>query len=275
MNGFVQAATVLLPSAYLVTTVLYGMAFAGERAPAFAARWRARALVATLGLHAALFAARAAVARTFPIDGAWLVVSATALVAGLLFALLSLRTARPAVGGIVLAMLTVLQTAASALGPTRAEALPAADAGKLLHVGTVVLASASLVLSGLFGYLHVLLLRQMRAKRFGALYRSLPNLEQLARLTRLAALAGFVFLTAGLNVGIALAHARVEGFGYLDAHVLLTIAVWLHFGLIAFSRHVRGLTAQRASVAAVFGLITLLLAIVITVIPAATFHRLS
>lgn len=276
MNTYIQAASVLLPLAYLVATVLFGTAFAGPKAPPIARRWRPRALVAAIVLHATLFAAHWSVAGTFPVAGAWMSVSAAAGTVAALYACLALRVSQHAVGAIVLAVVTVMQTCSSAFGPVRAEPLPPVTGPTAVHVVTVVLAAAAVVLSGVFGYLHVLMYRQLRGKRFGSLFRELPDLEQLARLMRRAALAGFLFLTAGLNVGIGLAHARgVAGFRYTDPHVLLTMAVWVHFGLIAFSRRIRGLSARRTSFAAVAGLVALLLAILITLLPSATFHRLG
>jgi ABC-type uncharacterized transport system permease subunit len=275
VNTFIQAATVLLPTAYLVAAVLYGMAFAGERQPALALRLRRPMLAATLLLHGAMFLARGEVAGTFPINGAWLTVSATALATAALFVLVTWRVRLASVGGIVLGMVALLQTGASALGPVSAAPLPATDPVSVTHVLTVALAAAALVLSGLFGYLHLLLLRQMRRKSFGPVYRELPDLEQLIRLTRTTAFWGFLFMAAGLNVGIGMAHARgTEGFGYLDPHVLMTIAVWLHFGLIAFSRHIPGLTARRTSLAAAWGLLILLVTIALTLVPV-TFHELG
>ena len=57
--------------------------------------------------------------------------------------------------------------------------------------------------------------------------------------------------------------------------VLLVLGVWLHFGLIAFSRRIRGITAQRASWAAVGGLTVLIATLFLAVVPGATFHALS
>jgi len=275
VNTYIQFATVMLPTAYVVVAILCGMAFAGERAPAFADRWRRKLLWLALLGHASLFAAHGIKAGTFPIVDIWLSLSGTAWVVALLFALLTVKVHRPAVGAIVLGMTAALQMLASAFGPMRAGPLTQADPGKVLHVTTIVIATASLVLSGLFGYLHLLLLRQLRHKRFGPIYQQLPDLEQLAALTRRAALAGFLCMTLGLNVGIALAHQRVAHFDYLDPAVLLTMAVWVHFGWIAFSKHIRGATARRASLAAVVGLVTILVTILLTMIPAATFHRLG
>ena len=275
LNSFIQASTILLPTVYLVAALLHGMAFAGDRAPSFAARWRGPVRIGALILHAGMLTARWKVAGTFPVDGAWLLVSATVFVVALLHAVITARIARSAVGSIVLATAALFQTFAAAFGPVRAIVLPAADSIKILHVSTVVLATAALVLSGLFGYLHLLLLRQLRQKSFGPLYRQLPDLEQLARMTRRAAGAGFLFLTLGLNVGIFLAHKKFQDFDYADPHVILTIALWIHFGLIAFSRRIGGWTARRASIAAVLGLATLILTILITLVPAATFHQLN
>jgi len=275
MNVFVQAATVLLPTAYLVAGILFGMAFAGANQPTFALRLRRPVLLAALALHTAMFLARTQVAGTFPIDGAWLTVSATALTVATLFALVTWRLKVASVGGIVLGMVSILQGGASALGPVRAVTLPPADGPKVAHVLTIVFAAAALVLSGLFGLLHLLQLRQMKRKSFGPLYRELPDLEQLARMTRTTALWGFLFMAVGVNAGIGMAHARgTEGFGYLDPHVLMTIAIWLHFGMIAFSRRIPGFTARRASIAAAIGLVVLLLTIALTLLPV-TFHDLG
>ena len=115
--------------------------------------------------------------------------------------------------------------------------------------------------------------RRMRERRFGALFQHLPSLDLLARMTRRAALAGFAFSTVGLNLGIALAHAKhVPGFGYSDPTVLLTLVLWIHFGVIAFSEKIRGITARRASFAATAGLVALLVSLFLTLFPTLTFH---
>jgi ABC-type uncharacterized transport system permease subunit len=113
----------------------------------------------------------------------------------------------------------------------------------------------------------------MRERRFGALFAHLPNLDVLARMTRSAALSGFLFLTIGLNVGIAIAHAEASpGFRYGTPEVLLSLVLWVHFGVIAFSRYIRGFSARRASFAAAGGLVALLLSLVLILFPGVSFH---
>ncbi len=272
MTALIQALLVALPPAYLVLAILYGMAFAGPAQPRFASA-RRPLLWLTLLAHAGVFVLNANATGAAVVSGAR-ILSAVALTVGLLFCLVTFRSPQPTVAAILLAVVFLLQLGASAFGPMGAEtSVQAGNAVQTAHAITMLLATAALVLSGIYGLLHLVLYRQLKAQRFGPLVQRLPNLEQLARTTRLTALAGFVFLTLGVNVGIGLAHARnVEHFSYTDPTVLLYLGLWIHFGIIAFSRRIVGLTARRASFAAVGGLITLLIATAILTVPGASFH---
>jgi ABC-type uncharacterized transport system permease subunit len=276
MVAALQPILVLLPMAYFATALLYGMAFAGERQPHIS-RLRPLLFGFTVLLHAASFWIRFEAAGGMPHMGTWLLVSSVVFTTLLLYAGINLRSNKRTDGAIVLLVLTVLQLGASAFGTM--DAIPGSSAQlsfRLLHVSTSVVASAALVLSGIYGSLHLLLYRQMRARRFGPLFSELPNLERLAQLTRHAALAGFLFLTLGLNMGIWMAHrGAISGFDYTDPNVLLTLALWIHFGLIAFSRWIRGLSAHRASFAAAAGMVTLIVTLLLMLVPAVTFHALG
>lgn len=275
MTSAIQALVVVLPLAYFATAILFGMAFAGARQPRAAPPARRLAFALTLTAHVALFALQVRAAGGFPHVTTWLLVSAVAATTALLFGAVSWRSEQETAGAIVLGLVGLLQLAASAFGPL----VPVVGAGtafRYVHVGTSVVASAALILSGVYGSLHLLLYRQMRERHFGALFRELPNLELLAKMTRRSALAGFLFLTLGLNVGIWMAHRfATRGFQYEDPHVLLTLALWIHFGVISFSSWIRGFTARRTSFAAAAGLVTLLLLVLLMLVPSFTFHSLG
>ncbi len=278
MSTALQALFVLLPPLYFAAMVLFAMSFAGDKAPplAGARNWVFRAL---LVVHLALFAVHWNVAGGFAISTTWVLVSAVAFTTALLYGLITWRTEQAPVGAIVLIVVGTMQLFASSfvdLTPV-AKVASAGDSTRLVvHAMTSVLATAALLLSGIYGFVHLLLFRQMRHRKFGPLFEQLPHLELLARSTRRAALAGFLFMTIGVNVGIWQAHAnQVEGFNYGDPQVILTLAVWLHFGVIAFSRYIRGVSARRASYAAAAGLVVLILTLLLTLLPSATFHSLG
>jgi ABC-type transport system involved in cytochrome c biogenesis permease subunit len=273
MKVDLQALTVLLPSCWLVCAILHGMAFGGDGAPRVDGL-RRHLLRATLVLHLITFIVRWREVDHFPISDTWTTLSAVAFSTGLLYAWLAGAARHAGSGGIVLGLVFLLQLTASAFGPLGpATRTTGVDAFRILHVSTSVLAAASLILSGVHGLLYLVLFRRMRERRFGPLFRHLPDLDLLVRMTRRAAFAGFAFSTVGLNVGIWMAHDKnVPGFGYADPHVIVTLVLWLHFGAIAFSGKIRGFTARRASFAAMAGLVALLFSLFLTLFPGITFH---
>ena len=269
----IQALSVLLPVAYLVATSLLVMQFLSGPERRVAPAARQVAMGGAIVLHLGLFVARGLEAGGMPQLAGWSQVSALVLTV----VLLHLWTARGGQAGSSLVVFTLagtLQLLASALGPLAAGAPSERPAPfYLFHVFTILVASAALVLSGVYGLLYMLLFRQMRARRFGPLFDSLPSLEDLSQYTRRAALAAFALLLAGINGGIWWAHASdVEGFAYTDPFVLVMLVLVVHFGIVAFSGRIPGLTARRASLAATGGLVLLLASLVVLQLVRAGFH---
>ncbi|MFT4539871.1 MAG: ABC-type uncharacterized transport system permease subunit [Planctomycetota bacterium] len=273
MNTTIQALAVFLPCGYLWVALLYGMAFAGEHQPRIAKARGSSALI-LIGMHLLYFVLFGIGTNSLPLSNTWLMISSIVWTTCVLSLILSGRLHHATVGCFLFFLGGILQMLASAFGPiTLEEAGSGYGSTQLLHGLTSILASSALLLSGIYGWLHLMLYRQMRAKRFGLLFRQLPDLEKLSRLTRRSALAGFLMLTLGVNIGIGVGHASREGgFSYLDPHVLLSIFVWLHFGAIAFSERIRGISARRASFAAVAGMLTLIALLLLSLVPGITDH---
>jgi ABC-type uncharacterized transport system permease subunit len=259
-----QALAAVLPVAYA------GAAGAFTLGRDTDARWLLRA---ALLLHALDFALRAARVGHFPVYDFAGTLSACAFATAALWALVARDAAHTGSGGLVVGLATGLVLASSATSALEPVARPGGmGALSVVHVATSTVALAALVLSGLHGVLWLVLYRAMRARRFGPFLERLPNLDTLAKMTRRAALLGFVGLTIGLNVGIGLAHAgQAPGFAYRHPEVLLSLALWLHFGVVAFSQRIPGLGARRASWAAATGLALAMLSGLLVLFPQ-SFH---
>jgi ABC-type uncharacterized transport system permease subunit len=268
----IQALQVLLPVLYALCAILHGMAFGGERAPKVGAPRRSLLRI-TLVVHALVFVLRGLEIHQFPIDDLWTTVSAIAFSTALLHAAIARTAGHAGSGGVVLGLVFVFQLFASAFGAFVPHARPGGmGPWQISHVATSCIASAALVLSGVHGVLYLILFREMRERRFGALFGHLPDLDLLAKMTRRAALVGFIGLLIGLNVGIALAHAeKIPGFDYTHPEVLFSLVLWVYFGVIAFSQKIPGFSARRASYAAAGGLVALLLSILLVLLPH-SFH---
>jgi len=270
--GALQLLGTALPVLYAVCAILHGTAFGGDR-------WtrvdplRRHVLNVTLALHLAWFAARAGEIGQFPANDSWSTVSLIAFSTALLYAFVARVTGHSGSGGVTLGFVFVVQFLATGIGaivPTAREG--GMGAWPITHVATSAVAAAALALSGVHGILYVLLLNEMRHRRFGAWFDHLPDLDLLSKMMRRSALVGFVVLTVGLNIGIALAHAeKTPGFDYKLPEVALTILLWIHFGVIAFSEKIRGFGARRASIAAAYGLAALLLSLLMVLLPH-SFH---
>ena len=273
MTPTVQALNVFLPLAYLVAAGLYAMAFGGPEAPRVH-RPRRIALLIALVLHAAYFVAWANSTDTIPAIGPWMAVSSVAFSTALLYTLLARFMGQAGSGGAILAVVFLMQTLASAFAEPPLGEL-SLNLVSILHVATSLLATSTVILSGLHGALYLVLYRQMRRRTFGVLFKRLPDLQELATLMRRSALAGFILLGIGLNVGIGVAHAQgLSGFTYSDPYVLIIIGLWLHLGVVAFSSKIAGVSAWRAAMASTSGFLLIMMAFVIT-LTRFTFHPLA
>jgi ABC-type uncharacterized transport system permease subunit len=277
VSQWIQPLAVALPAGYLIASLLHGMAFGGEHAPRVATQrvWQLRL---TLALHLAWFAALGSALQSFPVVDIATTLSAIVLTSACLYAFLARSVKHAGSGGVVLGLAALLQLSASAFvdlhpAPRLGPPTPPLGAVQILHVSLSVVATASLLLSGVHGMLYLVLFRLMKRRNFGPVFEHLPDLDLLARMTRGAALVGFLCLTLGMNLGIWLAHRdQHPGFAYRDSEVLLSILVWIYFGVIAFSARIRGFSAQRASLAAALGLALLLLSTFLLFFPRLAFH---
>jgi len=255
-----QVLAVTLPLAYATAAASFALGRDGT------ARWSLRA---ALVLHACDFALRSTRVEHFPIVDLWTVVSACAFATAALWAIVARDAAHTGSGGLVLGLVAALQLAASSSVHLDPVPRPSGMGPlQITHVATSCVALAALFLSGLHGILWLALFRSIRVRRFSAFFERLPNLDTLAKMTRRAALHGFLGLSVGLNVGIGLAHAEnAPGFAYRHPEVLVSLVLWLHFGVVAFSQRIPGLGARRASWAAAGGLAVALLSGLLVLFP--------
>jgi ABC-type uncharacterized transport system permease subunit len=276
MSGVaLRISAVLLPVLYFALAAARSQELAGP--PALAkAPGRTVAAWLTVLLHGLFFFLIHVETHAFPLVIPGAALSALALALFVVYAWVEWRSRVRGLGVNVLATVFVLQLAASGLGYVPVGDPPAGTPQLITHVVTTIVSVATLLLSGFFGVIYLVVEKKMRAQNFGPVFARLPNLSELAAMNRRAATAGFLLMTVGYNVGIWQAHAMGKaGFSYLDPVVVITLAAWVVFGLIALSRWVRFLSGRKAAATAVCGLVLLMLTVVASLVPGISFHRLS
>jgi ABC-type uncharacterized transport system permease subunit len=244
------------------------MEFAGPRAPH---PHRLRHVLTGLVLlaHCSWIAAHWVDIGHMPASDRWMLPSLVAISLILIYLPVEWASRTPQTGSFVTGLCFLLQLLASAFArPEAAVSTRLGDPAFALHIAMSTLALAALLLSGFYGWLYLLLMRQMRRHEFGVIFSKLPDLDSLSRLNRGAATAGFVLLTIGMNLALAWAHAD-EGtkVDYLDPKILVVMITWIFFGLIAASRWIRLLSGRRAAILALSGLTLVFLTLVVASMP--------
>lgn len=268
-----QALTTLLPVLYLLAAGFYGMELGGPRAP-HPRRTRHAVSTVLLITHVSWMLVTWRSLGHFPVVDLWTTLSFLALSLLLVYLPLEWFTGLSTTGAFVLGFAFCVQLLASCFTQPLHESELGRSTFFAVHVTTIVLAVAALLLSGFFGGLYLLLLGQIRRGQFGVFFRRLPDLESLSRLNRGAASLGFVLLTVGLNVGIWWAHSgAVAKLDYLDPKVLPVLLLWVVFGLIASSRWLRFLSGRRAAGMAVVAASLLIITVIVSFLPLGSIHE--
>ncbi len=273
MTPTLQALTTLLPVLYLLTTFFYGMELGGPRAPR-ATRCRHVCSTMLVVAHLAWMYSAWSTLGHLPVVDLWSTVSFAALCVVLVYLPVEWITGAPTTGVFVVGAAFLAQLVASCFARAPEYSANSASPFFAIHVVTIVLAVAALLLSGFFGALYLMLLRQIRSRRFGVLFERLPDLESLSKLNRGSAGLGFILLTAGLNIGIWWAHeGAAKGVDYSDPKILSVLVLWVVFGLIGSSRWLGFLSGRRAAILASTAAALLVLAVVVSFLPLGSIHE--
>jgi HemX protein len=191
---------VLLPLLYLLLFVAYLWVFYENRK--FAHRWARRLLAATALAHLATAVLHALVHRHLPMASPLEFMSLLALSLLLNYAVVERRLRVRETGFLVTGVCFLLQFIASAFFVAEPAANPLLkDPGYAGHAVLVLLAYTALSLSFLYAVLYLVLARQLAHKTFGLLFRRLPPLEVLERMSVGAAKLGVPLLFAALALG--------------------------------------------------------------------------
>src|SRR6266705_332927 len=128
-----------------------------------------------------------------------------------------------------------------------------------VHIGLALVGIAAFVFNFAGALMYLLQERQLRAKRPGALYYSLPALATLDRLTYRTLALGFPFLTTGLLLGVLWAGAAWGSVFAFDPLALLSFIAWAVYAATLAGRAVGGWHGRRAAYFAILGFAALAL----------------
>ena len=205
-------------------------------------------LAAGVLAHAAALVAVAFVAGRAPVTGLGPALSFGALLLAATL-LVTEVTARETSLSLVAAPLAAVATLAAVLIGLEPMSAQAGLRGAWLfaHIALSFIGLAAFGTSAAAGAVYLLERRELRSRRFGALFRLFPPLETLDRVNHVGVVAGWLALSLGIALAIGYA-ITYRGVG--TAEVVWGTAAWLCVTALTIGRLLGGWRAHRAATAA-------------------------
>ena len=128
-----------------------------------------------------------------------------------------------------------------------------------VHIGLALVGIAAFVLNFAGAVMYLLQERQLKGRRTGTLYYTLPALATLDRLTYRTLALGFPFLTTGLILGVLWAGTAWGSVFAFDPLALSSFVAWAVYAATLAGRTAGGWHARRAAYFAILGFAALVL----------------
>jgi HemX protein len=261
-----------LPILYLATVWAYGKAF--FTGTGLAKRLKTPLLIVTVILHAAFIAGKTADSGHLPATNIFEAFSALALSVTLTYLFIELRTQQKETGFFIINIAFFFQLVSS-LFIKNIKASPEILYGSLfgIHVSSALVGYAGITIAGAYGLMYLMLYHEMKAKRFGAVYRRLPTLETLERMCFTAVRLSFLLLTVTIVFGIIWLGRMFQNPLYTDAKLISTVIVWAWYGFLIAVKTRRGWNGRSIMILSIAGFLFSIFSLTVINLFFSGFHR--
>jgi HemX protein len=181
----------------------------------------------------------------------------------------------PSVGAFVtpMVLLVLAPTLFGEGGPAGLTPVITSRSALTFHIVTALLGVALFGLASMVALMYLLQEREVKGKKFGALFSRLPPLQSLDALNQRLVRLGFVVFTGALLVGSLMAHKAWKGAWWSDPQQLRSVVIWLLYGAMVQLHHV-GWHGRRYARLTMVGFVLVIVSMVtLRAVPGATLHR--
>ncbi|NOY06234.1 MAG: cytochrome c biogenesis protein CcsA [Chlorobi bacterium] len=269
INNFLET---ILPIAYALVTLAYGLAFV--RDDAYAAGWRTRLLIFTLVTHFFYIGTHTAEYARCMVTTPFEIMSLIAFTITATYAYIEHRTKSRETGFFMLFVAFMFVVVSSVM--TRMPSVPnpvLEDNTVGIHVSTAIFGYGALAISAVYSFLFLILYRNIRRNTFGPFFKHLPSLESLEKLSVVAAAIGLTFLTVAMLVALIWLPDAIPNFSYADPKLVITALVWLLYAAVLLFYYVFKIDSRRIMQLSVSGFLLALFSMTVINLFFSTFHR--
>lgn len=262
----------MLPLLYLSVVWVYGKAFFADAE--LAKRWKSRLLVAVVLIHALYLTARTIEFRHPPATTIFEILTLLAFSVAATYLFIELRTKTRETGYFILNIAFFFQLGSSLFIKDLLE-VPEVLRSNLfgLHVTAAILGYAAITISAAYGFLFLMLYHEIKASRFGVIYKKLPNLETLEKMSFTAVKLAFMLLGVAIVAGFIWLPRAFTDFSYTDPKLIGTVAVWILYGAGIIAKRSGGWTGRKVMLLSICGFVITLFSLTFINVVLSGFHK--
>jgi len=251
--GLVLAGlNILLPALYFIVVWTYGKAFFSDISWAESAK--TRLLIATLILHLFYLLARTVQFEHPPVTTIFEILTVLAFCVATAYLVIEFRSKSRETGYFIINIAFFFQFISSIFIKDLTEVPPILRSSFFgLHVSAALLGYAAITLSAVYGFLYLMLYHEIKASKFGTIYKKLPKLETLERMSFTAFKMAFLFLGIAILVGFFWLPRTFPNFSYSDPKLVGTVVLWFLYGLGILAKRFGDWKGRRVMILAVCG----------------------
>jgi HemX protein len=263
---------ILLPVLYFLLVGTYGRAFFSDIK--WAQRIKTPLLAVIIALHLTYLLLRTVAFSHPPVTNLFEIFSVLAFSVALTYLVIELRAQHAETGYFILNIAFFFQLASSLFIKDSSqvpEILRSLFFG--LHVTAALLGYAAITIGGAYGFLYLMLYHEMKATRFGVIYKKLPTLETIERMAVTAIRLAFVILGCAITFGIIWLHRVYANVYYNDPKLIGTVIIWILYGFLAVAPGVRNFKGRRMMIVAILGFVVAIFSMTVVNIFFSGFHK--
>lgn len=272
MTHFIEFLDVFLPALYFATIWAYAKSFfSGSKS---ADRLKTPLLVSLATTHAGYLVLRTIRFEHPPMTNVFEILSTIAFCVTIAYAVIEFRTKVSGTGYFILMLPFFFQLTSSIFMKDVTE-VPEVLRNNLMaiHVSSALLGYASITISAVYGFLYLMLYHEIKATKFGVIYKRLPNLEVLERMSFSGIAFGLVMLTLGITVGLFWLPKTGLEYSYTDPKLLSTLAIWLIYAIGLTAKTIAEWQGRRIIVLCMFGFVLAMFSMTVINMYYSEFHR--
>jgi HemX protein len=262
----------VLPVFYFALVWAYGKAFFADRI--WAKRAKTPILICTIIVHGIYLAIRTIAFQHPPVTKVFEIFTVLAFSVTATYFIIELRSHRKETGYFILNIAFFFQLVSSLFikdTPVVPDILRSPLFG--VHVSCALIGYAAITIAGAYSFMYLMLYHEMKSSRFGVIYKKLPTLESLERMTMTAIKLVVTLLGIAICFGIIWLRHVYQSEHYDDPKLIGTVIVWMMYGFLVIAKKYFAVQGRRIMVLSIAGFFISIFSMTIINIFFSGFHK--